>query len=134
MDNRNMRWKQRFENYQNSLQLLERILQKDELNEIEEMGLIQSYELTFELGWKTLKDYLESEGFLVTSPREVLKTAFAVQIIEDGHIWLEALESRNELAHVYQEAVAAAAVEKIESKYHLILKKLYDFFQSKLNG
>ncbi|MDC3413872.1 nucleotidyltransferase substrate binding protein [Aquibacillus sp. 3ASR75-286] len=47
---------------------------------------MQFFETTFELAWKVLKDYLEVEGFVANSPRESIKQAFQVEIIEDGHL------------------------------------------------
>ena len=74
MNNKEIRWKQRFQNYTRSLDSLQRAVEIKNPSEIERGGLIQFFEISFELAWKTLKDYLESEGFLINSPRELFST------------------------------------------------------------
>jgi len=82
-----IRWKQRFENFNKSYSLLDKYSTKTKLSELEQAGIIQFFEMTFELGWKVLKDYLEADGYIVKSPRETIKQAFQNEIINDGHIW-----------------------------------------------
>jgi nucleotidyltransferase substrate binding protein (TIGR01987 family) len=74
--NQDIRWKQRFQNYEKAYLLLERALEIVEPSDIERAGLIHFFEMAFELSWKLMKDYLEQEGFTVTSPRETIKQAF----------------------------------------------------------
>jgi nucleotidyltransferase substrate binding protein (TIGR01987 family) len=66
-------------------------------------GLIQRFEYTFELAWKTLKDYLEHSGIVLPqiTPKAVLKAAFAAKLIEDGQIWMDMLSHRNLRSHTY---------------------------------
>ena len=75
-----IRWKQRFANYKKATTQLEEFIEKGELNKFEVQGLIQCFEYTFELAWKTMKDYLEQEGFEVKSPRGTIQTAFQTQL------------------------------------------------------
>ncbi len=84
MNSKQIRWQQRFNNYSKSFKALERAVEIINPNEAEKGGIIQFYEVTFELAWKTLKDYLEAEGYLLKSPRETLKQAFQNEIINDG--------------------------------------------------
>ena len=66
-------YRQKFENYKNAyVRLTEGVAKFDKTNDLLRDGLIQRFEFTFELAWKTLKDYSESEGFIVASPREVM--------------------------------------------------------------
>jgi len=74
--NKEIRWKQRFVNFDKAFQALERTVAIENPSEAERGGLIQFFEMAFELSWKTLKDYLEAGGFQVKSPRDVLKQAF----------------------------------------------------------
>ncbi|MBE6059793.1 MAG: nucleotidyltransferase [Clostridium sulfidigenes] len=123
--NNDIRWKQRFSNYKKATSQLTEFIEKGDLNKFEVQGLIKCFEYTFELAWKTMKDYLELEGFEVKSPRGTIKTAFQIQLIEDGHIWIDALEKRNLMSHTYNEEVAEEAVELIRKSYYPIIKKLY---------
>ena len=84
---KNIRWHQRFTNLENAYQFLKDGLKKESLDPYQEAGIIQSFEFTFELSWKTLKDFLESMGTNVAFARDVLKEAFTTQIIQDGHLW-----------------------------------------------
>ena len=70
-----VRWKQRFHNLEKAFLFLERATKQNSFNELEAAGLIQSFEFTFELAWKTLKDYLADQAFIVRSPRETVKQA-----------------------------------------------------------
>lgn len=119
-----IRWKQRFSNYKKATTQLTEFIKKGELNKFEVQGLIQCFEYTFELAWKTMKDYLELEGFEVKSPRGTIQTAFQIQLITDGHIWIDALNKRNLMAHTYDEEVAKEAEELIKLKYYPAIKEL----------
>ncbi|KIO63427.1 hypothetical protein B4064_3258 [Caldibacillus thermoamylovorans] len=65
--------------------------------------LFNFFEITFELALKVLKDYLEAQGYIVKSPRETIKQAYQMEVIDDGHVWIEALSSRNLTTHTYDE-------------------------------
>jgi len=69
-------WRQRFSNYKNALALLQEGVRMVMPSKIEEKGIIKAYEFTFELGWKAIKDYLESQGIVVKFPRKGIKLAF----------------------------------------------------------
>jgi len=120
-----IRWKQRFSNYKQAIAQLDEFIKKGDLNKFEKQGLIQCFEYTFELAWKTMKDYLEAEGYTIQSPRHTIQTAFQSNLINEGHLWIDALEKRNLMAHTYDEARAEEAVKLIIHSYHKILKDLY---------
>lgn len=123
--NTDIRWKQRFANFEKAIMQLTEFVEKEELNKFEVQGLIQCFEYTFELAWKTMKDYLEHEGFTVKSPRSTIKTAFETQLITDGHTWIDALEKRNLMAHTYDEKRAIEAENLIRNNYYKVIKELY---------
>ncbi len=106
---------------------------KEEIKtELEKAGMIQFFEMTFELAWKVLKDYLESEEFMVKSPRETIKQAFQIGLIDNGHIWIDALSNRNLTTHTYDEALADNMVKEIKELYFPELKKMYDKLSQEL--
>lgn len=123
--NKSIRWKQRFTNLENAFLFLKGGLEKEELDPYQETGIIQSFEFTFELSWKTLKDPLESAGVSAAFPRDVIKEAFATQLIKNGHTWLEMLEKRNVLSHTYNRQQASAAVALIRDHYFPNLEQVY---------
>lgn len=122
--NEDIRWKQRFSNFKKATLQLTEFINKKELNKFEVQGLIQCFEYTFELAWKTMKDYLEFQGFVVKSPRNTIQTAFQIELITDGHTWIDALEKRNLMAHTYDEDKAAEAEELIRKEYYKAIKEL----------
>ena len=131
MENKEKRWKQRFQNFEKAFLFFEKAANKDTYTPIEVSGLVQAFEFTFELAWKTIKDYLYEQGIETTFPRVALKEAYNTQIIKDGHIWIEMLEKRNELSHTYNEDVANSAVEIIKNKYYPAVKQVYQYLKEK---
>lgn len=116
-----VRWKQRFQNFDKAFKRLTdaiQIIRNDPDNVLLQAGLIQTYEFTFELAWKTLKDYLEMEGFTVPSPRATLRQAFQCGYIQQGDVWLKALNDRNLTAHTYDDEVAKEVIADIQQTYY----------------
>lgn len=131
-----IRWQQRFNNlklaHNNLIEMLD-LLKKEPSNKAYKLAVIQSYEMDIELAWKTLKDYLNYLGYKLQSPREVVKQAFAIEIIEDGEIWLKMLEDRNLTSHIYDEAKAQEIIDSVSENYFSKLDVLYNFLKGKLN-
>ncbi len=128
------RWQQRFENFSAAFNLLESTFQQKalaEFSDLEKEGIVQRFKISFELAWKTLRDYLEHTGITLEqiTPREVIKAAFAAHIIQDGQHWIDMLMERNILTHTYNKEVFELAVEKIAHSYVGLLKKLVLFFK-----
>ncbi|WP_062353000.1 nucleotidyltransferase substrate binding protein [Bacillus kwashiorkori] len=121
-----IRWRQRFDNFKKSYQLLEKYSTVKLTSEIEKAGLIQFFEITFELAWKVLKDYLEAQGYIVKSPRETIKQAYQMEVIENGHVWVDALSSRNLTPHPYDEQFTEKFVMDIQQVYFPLFKSLYE--------
>jgi nucleotidyltransferase substrate binding protein (TIGR01987 family) len=129
-----IRWQQRFSNYKKALGQLEEFVAKASLNKFEKQGLVQCFEYTFELGWKTLKDYLEAEGYTAQSPRSAIQLAFQSGLIENGHAWIDALEKRNLMSHTYNEDFITLAEALILGSYFGMLKQLSEKFESLSNS
>ena len=88
--------------------------------------------MTFELAWKVLKDYLESEGYIVKSPRETIKQAFQIGLINDGHIWMEALTVRDLTTHNYDENLVNKLISDTINIYFPELKLLHERLEKEL--
>jgi nucleotidyltransferase substrate binding protein (TIGR01987 family) len=121
-----IRWKQRFQNFEKAYLFLKQAVERPFLDDLQAAGLIQAFEFTFELAWKTLKDYLESMGLPLRFPREVLKYAFQSELIQNGTLWLEMLEKRNELTHTYDEAQTKKSVTLIQTHYFPAIQQVYE--------
>lgn len=134
MDNQDIRWKQRFQNFSKALQLLEDALQIPNPDFVQKAGIIQFFEMSFELAWNVVKDYLEDQGFVdIKSPRSALKKAFEIEILEHGHSWMELLTDRNLTAHTYDEDKATAVENLIHHKYFPLLKELHNSFNNRID-
>lgn len=120
-----IRWKQRFQNFEKAFLFLKHATEMKAFDPLQAAGFIQSFEFTFELAWKTLKDYLETMGLMLRFPREVIKTAYQNDLIKDGELWLEMLEKRNELSHTYDEAHREKSVRIIRESYFPALQQVY---------
>ncbi len=124
MTPKDIRWQQRFQNYQKAFAHLKAAVEKQTLSDLEKAGLIQIYEFTFELAWKTLKDYLEEKKVDVKFPKDTIKEAFKYELIEDGDTWMDMLEKRNLMAHTYNETSAELAYRLIVDHYYQVLEQL----------
>ena len=111
------RWKLRFDNLKQALVRLEEACAQEEYSHLELAGLVQTYQFTFELCWKTLRDLLTFEGYEVNSPRETIRKAFEMSLIDNAEQWFQALESRNVLSHIYNEPIARQATNQIKNEF-----------------
>lgn len=133
MDNlKDIRWKQRFENFDKSYKLLNKYAKQPITTELERAGIIQFFEMTFELALKVLKDYLEAQEYLVKSPRETVKQAFQIGLIDNGHVWMDALSNRNLTTHTYDEELANKMTNEIITMYLPELDKMYEKLSKEL--
>lgn len=110
MTAQDIRWIQRFQNYKKALiQLEEAVALKEqrELTKLEKQGMIQAFEITHELAWKTLKDFLQSRGNIeIYGSKDTTREAFKNNLIEDGDVWMEMVQSRNLASYTYNEDTA----------------------------
>ncbi len=133
--NPDIRWKQRYHNFSKSFRLLDGAMGKDlkTLNDLETMGTIQAYEMCFELAWKTLKDFLEYQGYDVKSPRETIREAFKQGYLPNAETWLQCLGDRNTTSHAYDQEMAGQVLKAIRDTYHPMLKDFSTFATSHLD-
>ncbi len=129
-----IRFKQRLTNFEDAYAQFIDALKKDTVNDAgNRSSLIHTFEFTFELAWKTLKDLLEAkETTEVTFPREVLQAAYDHKYITETVIWGEALKKRNEAAHTYDEVIAVEVEKFIREKFAPVLEQLRNFFNKVL--
>ena len=89
MNNADIRWQQRFQNFEKAYKHLKDAVDKTNLSNLEKAGVVHIYEFTFELAWKTVKDYLEEKKVVAKFPRDAIKEAFKYSVIENGDIWMD---------------------------------------------
>lgn len=135
MENQDVRWRQRQQNFNKALSHLEQSLDISEPDIVQRAGIVQFFEMTFELAWKMLKDYLEGQGFVgLNSPRTVLKQAFESGLIVDGHRWLQILRDRNLMTHTYDETTAVTVEALIRETYAPLMQDLHKMMVGLENG
>lgn len=99
-----IRWKQRLHNFPKALRQLTKFIEKGELNELEQLGLIQSFEYTYELAWNTIKDLFEEQGQTdILGSRDAFRLAFKRGLIENCDTWMQTITSRRLTSHTYNE-------------------------------
>ncbi len=123
-----IRWKQRFANYEKALNLLKEAVETynaDSLEIIKE-GTIQRFEFTHELAWNVMKDYLVEEGHQnITGSKSATRQAFSVNLIENGQVWMDMIESRNTTVHAYDLTILEEEYNKIVNLYFPLLMDFY---------
>ena len=133
--NSDIRWLQRFVNFNKAFSQLERFMQEETLNEMEEQGLIKAFEYTYELSWKTLQDLLKEKGYTdVVGPKPVIEQSFQDGYIVDGKGWMRMHVSRNLTSHTYDEETAEEIIKSIRSEYFDLLKNLQTRLQEEKNN
>lgn len=132
MENLDIRWIQRFQNYRKALEHLREAVALSKtrlLSNLESQGLIQGFEFTHELAWKTMKDFLEDKGITnLIGSKDATRNAFREGLITDGEGWMEMIKSRNLTSHTYNEEVAEEITKDILELYF----DLFEAFEQKM--
>jgi nucleotidyltransferase substrate binding protein (TIGR01987 family) len=131
-----IRWQQRFNNFSRAFVLLRTAFETrplEQFSDLEQEGIIQRFEYSYELAWKTMKDYLEENGVIITpvTPRNVIKEAFAAGMIDNGQVWIDMMLHRNLLAHTYDFSKFKEILEAVENNYLAALSRIHDWFISR---
>lgn len=148
-----IRWEQRFSNYVKALHKLSQAVEyikhnftdEDEpndssdsgfvLNEIIREGLIQRFEYTHELAWKTMKDYAFYQGNTnVGGSRDATREAFQLKLVSNGEIWMDMIGSRNKTSHTYNEEIADEIYSKILKEYYPAFLEFHKNMEVKKSG
>ena len=127
--NNEKRWKQRFENFEKSFHVFQRridALEKKPEDEGYQMALIQSFEIIFELSWKTLKDYLENQGVDCGSlPKNIIRKSFEAELISSAENWMTSVDIRNKTSHTYREDILETVKNFIQKSFYPLARDLY---------
>jgi len=152
-DKKDIRWEQRFSNYNKALKKLSEAIEyiKKELNEnepdidnedaedvLEEIikeGLIQRFEYTYEMAWNVMKDYALYQGNSeIGGSRDAIRYAFSSKLIEDGDLWMDMIKSRIKTSHTYNEETANEIYLKVINEYHSAFLKFQEIMEGKKTG
>ena len=141
-NDQDIRWKQRFNNFVRAMQNLSRAVDlsnQRELTELEQQGLIQSFEFTHELAWNVLKDYLAEQGTVgLMGSKDATRQAFRLGLIEAGDDWMDMIKARNESSHTYNLDIANKIARDILDRFYPplaeLVKKLTVFYDQSDSG
>ena len=148
MSEQDIRWKQRFANYNRAIAKLQEVIDSLDseqgninnvdflLSELEIEGTIQRFEYTHELAWNVMKDYLIYQGILeVTGSRDATREAFKIDLISNAEGWMSMIKSRNQTSHTYDEDTAKEIFLTIINEYYPLFKdfqcKMKEFLSAK---
>ena len=116
-----IRYKQRLQNYKRALLMVEEgveLYSVRPLSNMEKQGLIKSFEFTYELSWNLMRDYSLFQGHSnIRGLRDAIRQALSMDLISDGEVWMDMLESRNVTSHTYDEKTAEEIINKIAHRY-----------------
>lgn len=135
---KDIRWIQRFNNYQKALEKLSEAVEifedecdwQEAIDELLKEGLIQRFEYTHELAWKVMKDYEEYQGYAnIRGSRDAIRLALQIGLIEDK-AWLSTIEDRNLTSHNYDDEIADEVFITIVEDYYPLFEKFKDTMQS----
>jgi nucleotidyltransferase substrate binding protein (TIGR01987 family) len=128
-----IRWKQRFQNFDKAYGTFCRTLERYRVNrddEVVKMALVKSFEFTYELAWKTMKDYLEAEGAgTARGSREAIRFGFQAALLRDeaeAEKWQETVDIRNKMSHDYNQTLVDSAVVFVEGTFFPLVARLHE--------
>ncbi|SMM99164.1 Nucleotidyltransferase [uncultured Candidatus Thioglobus sp.] len=133
-ENRDIRWKQRFQNYSKAFSLLRVVIEENEniltLSDLEKEGFVKRFEFTLELAWKTLKDKMQEDGIILDkiSPKSIVKLAYNRKYIDNIDTWIAMINDRNLMSHTYNFIDFNKILEAIQQYYYQELDKLHLYF------
>jgi len=132
-----IRWQQRFSNFQRAFLLLREAIESDlsSFSQLEKEGIIQRFEYTFELAWKVLKDKMEFDGIILDqiSPKSVVRQAFQSKYINDADTWLKMIGDRNLMSHTYDFSKFEQVIQSIKTHYLPLLDDWYFVLLEEVN-
>lgn len=133
-----IRWEQRFSNFNKALHKLSQAVTQagiEKLSELEIEGLIQRFEYTYELAWKTLQDLIKQHGFSdIYGPGQVLNQAFQLGLINNAEGWRRLKKSRELTSHTYDSETAQKIAEAIINEYFDLFKFLQEKLENQKSG
>ncbi len=127
---------QRLDDLKKAFKTLEDVINED-FSQIVRDATIQRFEYTFELLWKTLKDYLEKVEYIpCNSPKNCFREALKEGILseEEAELCLEMLEDRNLSVHTYFEEIAQKIYENVRINYFKLIKSIIQRLDERINN
>ncbi len=144
MSEKDIRWEQRFSNYNKALKKLTEAIEyidiefenaEEVLEEIIKEGLIQRFEYTYEMAWNVMKDYALFQGNPdIGGSRDAIRYAFSTKLIADGDLWMDMIKSRMKTSHTHNEETANEIFMIILDEYHAAFLQFQTVMEGKRTG
>lgn len=123
-----IRWQQRFDNYTKLLAHLARNVAKASKRALsdDELGaMVHFFSLGYQLAIAVMRDYMTNKGMTDAKfPKDIVRQAFKTELIRDGQIWIDILEARNKIEHLYNEEFAKELERDIPQKFYPVMQEL----------
>ena len=124
-----------YETFKKAFSKLKEFVETDNGSEKDRGAIINAYQYTFELFWKTLQKYMQQQEMLdELGPGSVIRTAFQYQIIDDGPKYMAMLKDRNLITHTYKEDVAEDIYLGIKEEYINLFENFIKNFDKKMKN
>ena len=114
----------KIDNFTDAVSRLKEAIELSRGNPLGIDALIKRFEFTFEMTWKCMRAVLEYEGVSCKTPRECFKKSYEYDYFDEEQIWLNILEDRNLISHIYDQKEAELLCEKIKDVYFIEFEKL----------
>ncbi len=126
-------WHQRLENFGRALACLELACDQESYSDLELAGLVQMFEVSRELCWKSLGDFLSREGLNTKSPRAMVRTAFEAGYLAEEEMLglLEAIEAGKLFAYTNSESGASEVQRLIEQQFRPALRSVHTWLEER---
>lgn len=123
-------WQDKFQSFEmayNQLRHGLEIVPPPELKDMIGESLVQRFEYTFELAWKTMKSYLEHNGFFATplNARAIIKEAYANNLVRDGQGWIDMLDARNTMSPTCSAQRFNQFTDALRDRYFSLIESFY---------
>lgn len=101
---------------------------KSHKDEFSRDALIQRFEFTYELAWKTLYEVLTEQGVedIIKTPKMVFTAGVEAGLINSAELWLNIILSRNKTSHLYDEDESITIADDISNIYIKEFRNLFD--------
>lgn len=123
-----IRWQQRFDNFQRSLKQLDaavELMAERDLSELEEQGVIQAFEYNYEMAWNVIKDFYNYQGVSdIQGSRDAFRTAINRGLVDNGQHWMDMIKTRQLTSHTYKQELVETVLEDIVHKFYPALSAL----------
>ena len=122
-----------YDSFKKAFLKLKEFVETDDGSEKDRGAIINAYQYTFELFWKTLQKYMQQQEMLdEQGPGSVIRTAFQYNIIDNGPLYMSMLKDKNLVTHTYKEDVAEKIHCRIREEYIDELEDFIKYFDEKI--